>query len=286
MSLVFNQPGFQRTAAALATGTTERRRLKETDFLTITIPLPPLLDQRRIVELVGSVTRALQATLAESSKARIAFETLGESAWESNERVSLGTLGEVFTGKTPSTKIATYWEPAGVPFVTPGDIGPGLYVRNAERSISEAGARKVRVFPPTTVLQVCIGATIGKVGLLGISAACNQQVNALVGLDEVDAKFLTIVLGSSSGTGLIRSTAGHTTMPILKKSAWLELIVPWPRRQMREKLSSLTTTMDQLAAESIEYSKSLRSLQAALINDLLTGARRIPDTYDNLVNMP
>ena len=46
LALVFASRPFQEVAATLAVGTTERKRLKEKDFLSIRISLPPLPAQR------------------------------------------------------------------------------------------------------------------------------------------------------------------------------------------------------------------------------------------------
>src|SRR5690606_19048831 len=59
IELVFQTSAFQNEAATRATGTTERRRLKQRDFLNIPVALPPLDEQRRIVDLIAAVDDAI-----------------------------------------------------------------------------------------------------------------------------------------------------------------------------------------------------------------------------------
>jgi type I restriction enzyme S subunit len=108
MSLVFAQSRFQHTAAALATGTTERRRLKEDAFLSISVLLPPLSEQRRILDMVTAVDGAILAaqnelSAAESASNALVTEILGGVP----ERSELGQVAEVTIGRQRSPKHAS-----------------------------------------------------------------------------------------------------------------------------------------------------------------------------------
>jgi type I restriction enzyme S subunit len=72
-------------------------------------------------------------------------------------------LGEIITGKTPSTSNTNYWN-GSIPFITPVDIKEHKYVYGSERCITQEGAQQIRfILPQETVLVVCIGSTIGKI---------------------------------------------------------------------------------------------------------------------------
>ncbi len=59
---------FQVAAASAATGTNERRRLSEREFVKLQLPLPPLAEQRRIVDLIGSLDDTIAADKSASSR--------------------------------------------------------------------------------------------------------------------------------------------------------------------------------------------------------------------------
>src|SRR3546814_4670673 len=63
-----------------------------------------------------------------------------------------------------------------IPFITPGDLG-GV-VETWRRTVTQKGAEKIRVAKAGSTLVCCIGATIGKMGLLQRDSTFNQQINA------------------------------------------------------------------------------------------------------------
>lgn len=65
LGLIFQSSAFQGEAAMRAVGTTERRRLKEADFLRIPVRLPPLPVQRRIVDLMAHLDNHITNLRAE-----------------------------------------------------------------------------------------------------------------------------------------------------------------------------------------------------------------------------
>src|SRR5262249_52756408 len=157
-------------------------------------------EQRRVANLAASFRQAVtrhQALVVSARRARLA---LAASAWRAEHpRRPLAELGELATGRTPSTKESRYWKPSARPFIPPGDLDGRLSISIAARNVSRAGAAAARELPTDSVVQVCIGATIGKAARLSVPAVINQQLNALVGLERVDALYTANVLGSPAG---------------------------------------------------------------------------------------
>jgi type I restriction enzyme S subunit len=276
-------PEFVAHIMARATGS-NYPAVRSADIASFPIILPPLAEQRRIVDLIGSVDQALTAAQDAQQQARACQLALGESSWLGTEYAALGDLGDTATGRTPSTRDSEYWIPPSVPFVTPGDLGAGLFIDNPTRQISRRGADKARLLPPATVLHVCIGATIGKVGVLRRIGTCNQQINALVGLDQTEAVFVGTVLGAPSGVSRTRSAAGQTTMPLLKKSAWVQLEIPWPERSSRLQVGGMAQALEDVAVGASVALERLETLRRELLSDLLSGDQEIPASYDELLS--
>lgn len=141
---------------------------------------------------------------------------------------SVGQLGEVVTGTTPSTRDQSLYGKE-VPFFKPTDLDAGYNVVNARQFLSHRGAEHARVLPAESVLVTCIGATIGKTGLARVTCATNQQINALVPEISLRAsRYLFWFFCSPFGQRHIIENASSTTLPILNKSRFEQLPVPLP----------------------------------------------------------
>ena len=249
----------------------------------VPILLPPLDEQRRIIDLIAAVDGAIEAADSLRDTCTGTLRSLGESAWLSESFRPLKDIGVGVTGRTPSTTNAGYWSPPSVPFITPGDIGVDLFISSAARMISTDGAAVSRVFPPHSVLQVCIGATIGKVGILARPATCNQQINVLLGLEDHDALFLALTLAAPSGMRYVLDSAGKTTLPLLSKSRWLELKVPWPDAGLRQRTAQVASSLEEIRQKAARVATRLRTVRSALLSDLLSGDHEIPASYDEVM---
>jgi len=65
--------------------------------------------------------------------------------------VNISEVGDIITGKTPSTKDPELWG-NDIPFITPTDISDDKYIRYVDRYVSYKGAEKLKVLPAGSVL--------------------------------------------------------------------------------------------------------------------------------------
>ena len=264
-------------------GTTMKHITKQT-LLPHQVSLPPLAEQKRIVDVVSSVDVYIDALQQQADSARTARNAVAEEAINSGfPNFQLSKIGRIVTGSTPSTKRPEYWEPAEVDFITPGDFGEQLLIRNASRRVSRDGAKVSRALSSHSVLQVCIGATIGKVGYVSHDVVTNQQINSVVGLEELDAYFVSLMLSTNELQVNICDRAGTTTLPIISKSAWGELSIPWPDAQIREGISLLAKSIDEYILATDNAVTDAKNLRSGLLSDLLSGEHEIPSSYDKFL---
>ncbi|SEN61572.1 type I restriction enzyme, S subunit [Loktanella fryxellensis] len=297
-----NSPSVRGMISALQSGST-RKRISRGNLATVPIPIPPLNEQRRIVEKIeaqfdeiGKGVESLQtarATLSlyrqsllksafegrltadwraqnadkletpETLLARIQAERdirykAALDAWQTaltkwradGEKVkkpakpkrlalldtvpapfaipadwfvlSVGSLGRVETGATPPTKSKENFG-GDIPFFKPTDLEAGVDVREAREFLSEIGAEKSRPFSAGSILVTCIGATIGKTGLAGVDAACNQQINYIEPDPNFEPRFIYYQTISPFFQDQIKDNASSTTLPILNKGKFSKL---------------------------------------------------------------
>jgi type I restriction enzyme M protein len=158
------------------------------------IPLPPLEEQRRIVEEIGGYERIIAGArqVVESYQPRI--EVDGD--WE---MVELGEVCKIQSGGTPDRNMPDYWN-GTIPWVKTGQINFQPILK-AEEFITEEGLNNssTRLFPKGTILMAMYGqgVTRGKVAMLEIEATINQACAAISIQDQrIQKEFLYLFLST------------------------------------------------------------------------------------------
>ena len=109
---------------------------------------------------------------------------------------TLGELGDIVGGATPSTKHEEYYG-GNIAWITPKDLSllKGRYISYGERSITEAGLAScsAQMMPPNTVLFTS-RAPIGYVAIARQSVCTNQGFKSVVPHECVDSLFLYYLL--------------------------------------------------------------------------------------------
>lgn len=193
--------------------------------------------------------------------------TIGKmpKAWKVPE---LSAIGDVSTGKTPSTINANYWN-GDIPFITPVDINESKYVYSTERKVSPEGAEQSNILPKSAVLVVCIGSTIGKVAITNKESVTNQQINTIIcDKDVIDPEFLYYSISFRSA--FLKSFSGVAAVPIIKKSLFEHFKVPLPPLLEQKAVVKVLDTVDsaiELADKVI--AKTVR-LKKGFMQNLLT----------------
>ena len=109
---------------------------------------------------------------------------------------TLGELGDIVGGATPSTKHEEYYG-GDIAWITPKDLSlfKGRYISYGERNITEAGLAScsAQKMPPNTVLFTS-RAPIGYVAIARQSVCTNQGFKSVVPHECVDSLFLYYLL--------------------------------------------------------------------------------------------
>ena len=174
--------------------------------------------------------------------------------------VKFGDIGKVVTGSTPSKSNNEFYN-GEYPFYKPTDLEQGINTIKSSDSLTEKGYNAARQLPKYSILVTCIGATIGKTGLIHKEGSCNQQINAIIPNNNLDSKFIYYTCTSNFIQDLIKSNASATTLPIINKNGFSKLPFPLPPLAEQHRIVSAIEKWFSLIDE-IETNKE--SLQAAI----------------------
>jgi type I restriction enzyme S subunit len=109
------------------------------------------------------------------------------SRWKT---VRLGDIAKTTSGGTPRRDRPHFYG-GNIPWVKSGELGDRVVYETAETITEEAlKSSNAKVFPKGTLCIALYGATVGKLGILGIDAATNQAVCAVFPPKELDTRYL------------------------------------------------------------------------------------------------
>lgn len=162
------------------------------------------------------------------------------------------------TGGTPSRgKPARYYEGGTIPWVKSGELRESV-ISATEEHITEVALEEtnVRLVPAGALLLAMYGATVGRLGILGVDATTNQAVCHIVPDPKVaDVRFMFHALGNQVSTLTARGVGG--AQPNISQGIvrGLELALPPLAEQRR-------------IAEVLDRAEALRAKRRAAIAQL------------------
>lgn len=182
--------------------------------------------------------------------------------------VDVSSLGRIETGSTPSKQNSIFYN-NDFPFYKPSDLAAKNNVISASDNLSEAGMKQARLLPEKSILVTCIGATIGKTGMIKKAGASNQQINAIIPSNDFDPNFIYYQVISPAFQKLIKDNASATTLPILNKKKFQSLpFVTAPlseQQQIVSKIEELFSELDKGIEELKTAQQQLKVYRQAVL---------------------
>lgn len=185
-------------------------------------------------------------------------------------------FGEIQTGKTPPTDEPEVFSDKenGFMFITPGDLDVAKYIEETERYVSEKGIRYSYVLPKGSVCEVCIGSTIGKIGITTAKCCSNQQITSVIVNNEHDAEYLYYAMLSRREH--FKSVAGINATPQINKSGYSKYRVLCPKDKLEQiAIAKGISSVDKSINEKKQKIKYLKRLKKSLMQNLLTGKTQL-----------
>ena len=188
----------------------------------------------------------------------------------------LGNIGIAETGTTPPKTHPEYFGRT-IPFIGPANIlEDRIYC--ITQGLSEEGKQYGRIVPTNSILQVCIGGSIGKCAINKQPITFNQQINSITPI-FCDSAYVHLVLQSETFRLWIMDKATGTATPIINRSNWESLFFPCPplneQKRIVCKYLSVKYLIDKykLTQEDLDnLNRSLRiKIQKSILQEAIQG---------------
>ena len=262
-------------------------QITRTSLSPLRLPLPPLAEQRRIVDLIGAVDDYVAKSEKElevgiGARAAVLAEQLGQGGDDWVE-TTLGGVAEWFSGGTPKAGTPEFYD-GDIPWAVIADLREPHLVTTAS-TISKAGLGVIggRLAPEGAVLVSMYG-TIARVAVAMVPMATNQAIAwGVVDEDVSTSQFVRLEVEHMQPTldGLARgATQRNINRAILKEQ---KLLLPPLAEQQR--IVTLISSIDESNEALWREVASARGARAAMLAELLDGSREIPGDYDSLLEM-
>lgn len=182
------------------------------------------------------------------------------SEWQA---FTVGDLGKVVTGKTPSTSVEGNFG-IDIPFVSPRDMDGSRYIYKTERCLSEQGASTVKnsVIPENSVIVSCIGSDMGKTAITTSKCVTNQQINSIIVRKEFEARFVYYNLSARKDE--IRGLASGSAQPILNKKDFSQLRILLPSLRTQKSIAHILGSLDDKIELNRQINTTLETMAQAL----------------------
>jgi restriction endonuclease S subunit len=259
------------------TGYTTVKHISAKQVLGIKIPLAPLPEQKRIVDLISSLDsyiEALKRQLESAKRSRNAvlheLLTAGGEGWVETK---LGLIAEFVMGQAP---LGARCNKAGIgtPFVKAGEFGDN------RPEIVEWTTDPLKMAKQSDVLVCVVGATAGKINL-GADCAIGRSVAAVRPGQKLHQFYLYYLLSLELSN--LRSGSRGSAQGVITKDDLFRIPVSLPSINEQVEIVSIISSIDAFTDQISLSMKLVKNLRSGLLSDLLSGQHEIPLSYDKVI---
>jgi len=260
--------------------------LSQRELAQVPVRLPSIEEQRRIVDLIEAVDAAIGATADGAlDAATVATQMRAEAYGLSTvQRTTIGSIADVAIGKQKNSN----------------GSGSYPYLRAANLSGGRLSTDDLSSMPFSDLERQKMAITEGDVliveggGGYGHSAMWTSKQTDFVGMQNSIIRVRAKV-GSSSPqyllhwakwareSGTFDNSMTSTTIPHLSLGRVKTMEIPSRDVEEQESIVELIEAASAVSEQAREHKKVFLALRTELLSALLSGAHRIPETYDVLM---
>jgi type I restriction enzyme S subunit len=284
VSLFFQTDGYWKSIKDGSAGSAQGG-FNATKLGALSIPIPPLPEQQRIVSILDEAFEGIAAAKANAEKnlqnARALFESHLQSVFTQRgpgwvEKRLLEIAKDFGRGKSkhrPRNEPKLYG--GKYPFVQTGDISNANHrITSYSQTYSEDGLAQSRLWPKGTVCIAIVGATVGETAILDFDACFPDSVIGIVANEQLaDYEYVEYLLQSFKA--VLKEKGKGTARDNINLGTFEGQKFPFPKLEVQRKIVSTLNALDEETQrlESIYQQKldALEALKQSLLHQAFTG---------------
>ena len=287
VSLFFQTAGYWKSIKDGSAGSAQGG-FNATKLGALSIPIPPLAEQQRIIGILDEAFGALATVKANAEKnlqnARALFESHLQSVFtQRGEGWVVNKLGDVAesisTGPFGTMLHKSDYVPDGIPLVNPMNIVRSRIVPSSKMMVNEETKARLSIY----ILKAG-DIVIGRRGELGRCALVTEREEGwlcgtgsfFVRLSKVmDGEFFVALFGSEQFKARLEASSVGTTMSSLNHGILNDLVLPVPplaaQRRIMKKAHELLSETQRLEFIYQRKLTALDALKKSLLHQAFTG---------------
>jgi restriction endonuclease S subunit len=250
--------------------------LKTSEVPSVEVELPPMVEQKRIVDLISSLDSYIESLDTQSMKATITRNAVlneliaqGVADWNSYkfEEIATATKGKLPRGKNEVGE--------GIPYLTASFLRTNkadFWIQNTDGAVMADDG---------DCLILWDGAGAGDLFTAQNGVVSSTMAVVKAKRPDITKEFLTLYISSKSS--YIKETCRGTTVPHVSPDAINNMEVFIPSISEQNRIVDLMSDMDETFDKLQFAHKAAKKLRTGLLFDLLTGNHAIPSTYDKFL---
>jgi len=292
---------FRRIGESFMYGAGGQKRVPDDFVRDFKIAIPPLKEQHTICNFLDRETAKIDTLMAKKQRF---IELLKEKRTALisravtkglNPKVKLKLSGIPWLGDVPehweTWKIAhgfkvigsgttpptdeIEWYDGTIPWVTTGELRENI-ICETEKEITDAAVQSfsaLKIFPKGSLLIAMYGATIGRLGILGVEATTNQACCAMFGGSIFTTKFVYYWMYAFKDSIILLASGGG--QPNISQEKIKSLLVPCPSMPEQEQIVSFldieTRKIEKLISKVESAIEKLKEYRQSLITSMVLG---------------
>ena len=227
--------------------------------------------ERLIAE--GKIKRSKKSATSDTSHyENVPFDVPEGWCWR-----TLGDIGTWQAGGTPSRIHKEYYG-GNIPWLKTGDLKDGI-ITSIPEYITEEGLNNssAKLNPTGSILIAMYGATIGRIGILGMPATTNQACCACINYKGVIQKYLFYFLLSHKEE--FKALGGGGAQPNISKDIIVKTLIPIPPIKEQERIVSqidnLLNLLETLDTNKYSLETSISQAKSKIL-DLAIHGKLVP----------
>lgn len=245
-----------------------KRRSSVKDFLNLQLPeLPSLGEQKRIAEILGGVSKAIQQVEGQLERTQELSLSVVDN-FVKNELVDTQPLYELVEfrgGSTPSRKNDAFWDDGNIRWFTSKDLKLNELVDSIDH-VTESAIKNTALKPVSNIKAIAIslrGMSLAHrvpMSVIPANSCVNQDLKALIPKAEMDVSVIFALLKREEAYLLTKvTTSAHGTK---------KLDFPHVKNLQIPKLSSVQISKIKLQLEHINQLNHLLHRKLSLLQEL------------------